>query len=72
MAAPADHLAVVIAAAADDYAGQTLWATIGGAALTVDDLAMITLGPGQPLPRFVHPEVFDRLIRPGAIVKTCG
>jgi nucleoside-diphosphate-sugar epimerase len=62
---PADHLASFIVAASDvRYSGRTLWATVGEAALSVADIAQIALGPGSPMPRFVHPEVFDRLIRP--------
>jgi nucleoside-diphosphate-sugar epimerase len=62
---PVDHLATFVATAAEGgYSGQTLWATIGDAALPNADIVATALGSGSPLPRFVHPEIFDRLIRP--------
>jgi nucleoside-diphosphate-sugar epimerase len=62
---PVDHLAAFIVAATDmRYSGRTLWATIGNAALTGADIVQVALGSGSTTPRFVHPEIFDRLIRP--------
>jgi nucleoside-diphosphate-sugar epimerase len=62
--------AAVVAAVEREFVGQTLWLTAGESALTIGEAVDVILeiarrrGRAVEPPRFVEPEVYDRLIKP--------
>ncbi len=68
---PQDVVASAIVAAVDrELLGQTVWLTAGESAMTIGEAVEIVLdvarrrGRTVEAPRFVEPEVYDRLIKP--------
>jgi hypothetical protein len=67
---PRDTMAAAVAClVADGATPRDFWLTAGDAALTMQQVVDVTLAYGldPPVPRFMDPEVIDRLVRPALI-----